>query len=169
MVFAAVLQAYGWSDINLRHDFYDVEYLPENDRRRFTICDEARVELLARLSGLNQRRYLRELEADEKNKKIDHTAPKRKHSSATSSQAEFSLVPLKRANGRSADTSESASTKILAFLKARRAWLSKSDILAYVDIPDGQWNAAINDLLERGSVERQGERRSARYRISESD
>ncbi|MDP5306214.1 Eco57I restriction-modification methylase domain-containing protein [Paracoccus spongiarum] len=165
----AVLQAYGWSDINLRHDFYDVEYLPENDRRRFTICDEARVELLARLSKLNQRRYLNELEADEKNKKIDQAAPKRKRSSVTSSQAEFNLVPSKRANGRSADNSESTSTKIVTFLRARRAWLSKSDILAYVDIPDGQWNAAINDLLARGTVERQGERRGARYRISESD
>jgi len=47
--------------------------------------------------------------------------------------------------------------------------LSKSGTLAYVDIPDSQWSAAINDLLARGTVERQGKRRSARYRISESD
>jgi hypothetical protein len=44
--------------------------------------------------------------------------------------------------------------------------LSKSDILAHVDIPDSHWNTAINDLLARGAVERQGERRSARYRYA---
>ena len=40
----AILTAYGWyqlSDfglaIDLRHDFYELEYLPENDRVRYTI------------------------------------------------------------------------------------------------------------------------------------
>jgi hypothetical protein len=47
--------------------------------------------------------------------------------------------------------------------------MSKSDIVAHIEIPDGQWNAAINDLLSRGTVERQGERRGARYKFSESD
>jgi hypothetical protein len=28
----AVLEAYGWQDIALKHDFYEVDYLPENDR-----------------------------------------------------------------------------------------------------------------------------------------
>jgi hypothetical protein len=28
----AVLKAYGWEDIDLAHDFYEVDYLPENDR-----------------------------------------------------------------------------------------------------------------------------------------
>jgi len=27
-----VLKAYGWTDINLAHDFYEVVYLAENDR-----------------------------------------------------------------------------------------------------------------------------------------
>jgi len=26
-----VLKAYGWTDINLAHEFYEVDYLPEND------------------------------------------------------------------------------------------------------------------------------------------
>ena len=41
----AVLAAYGWHEdsekwgpaIDLRHDFYEVDYLPENDRIRYTI------------------------------------------------------------------------------------------------------------------------------------
>jgi hypothetical protein len=37
-----VLKAYGWEDINLAHDFYEVDYLPENDRVRYTISPDAR-------------------------------------------------------------------------------------------------------------------------------
>jgi hypothetical protein len=33
----AVLSAYGWEDIHLKHNFYEVDYLPENYRVRFTI------------------------------------------------------------------------------------------------------------------------------------
>ncbi|KVO06442.1 hypothetical protein WJ71_09560 [Burkholderia ubonensis] len=62
----AVAAAYGWADIDLRHDFYSVPYLPENDRVRFTICEEARLEILRRLSQLNRERYAaEELEAME--------------------------------------------------------------------------------------------------------
>ncbi|MCC5790151.1 MAG: hypothetical protein JJT75_10985, partial [Opitutales bacterium] len=30
----AVRDAYGWTDLNLEHDFHDLDYLPENDRTR---------------------------------------------------------------------------------------------------------------------------------------
>lgn len=57
----AVLQAYGWHQdtkrwgpaIDLRHGFYEVDYLPENDRVRYTIHPEARKEVLKRLLLLN--------------------------------------------------------------------------------------------------------------------
>ena len=57
----AVLEAYGWHQsskrwgpaIELRHDFYEVDYLPENDRVRYTIHPEARREVLKRLLLLN--------------------------------------------------------------------------------------------------------------------
>lgn len=58
----AVLKAYGWSDINLRHDFYEVEYLPENDRIRYTIHPAARREILKRLLELNHEIHEREVE-----------------------------------------------------------------------------------------------------------
>lgn len=48
-----VLKAYGWTDINLAHDFYEVDYLPENDRIRYTIFPAARKEILKRLLKLN--------------------------------------------------------------------------------------------------------------------
>jgi hypothetical protein len=53
----AVLGAYGWNDIELRHGFYEQEYLPENDRVRFTICNEARREILQRLLRLNRDKH----------------------------------------------------------------------------------------------------------------
>ncbi|HEY4482092.1 MAG TPA: DNA methyltransferase [Candidatus Brocadiaceae bacterium] len=51
----AVLEAYDWPDIQLKHDFYEVDYLPENDRIRFTIYPEARKEILKRLLELNHK------------------------------------------------------------------------------------------------------------------
>lgn len=57
----AVLEAYGWSDIALRHNFYEVDYLPENDRVRYTIHPEARREVLKRLLELNHKVYAEEV------------------------------------------------------------------------------------------------------------
>lgn len=66
----AVLEAYGWHTddpkwgkaIKLQHNFYEVEYLPENDRIRYTIHPEARKEVLKRLLQLNHERYAEEVE-----------------------------------------------------------------------------------------------------------
>jgi|SRR5690554_1075759 len=65
----AVLEAYGWHEdsekwgkaIQLRHDFFEVDYLPENDRVRYTIHPEARKEALKRLLQLNHERYEEEI------------------------------------------------------------------------------------------------------------
>jgi len=74
----AVLEAYGWNDltpnpsprgegrksgIELRHDFYEVDYLPENDRVRYTIHPEARKEILKRLLELNHKIHEEEVKA----------------------------------------------------------------------------------------------------------
>lgn len=56
-----VLKAYGWLDIDLAHDFYEMDYLPENDRIRYTISPEARKELLKRLLKLNHEIHEREV------------------------------------------------------------------------------------------------------------
>ena len=63
----AVLAAYGWhqpSDagpaLALRHDFYEVDYLPENDRVRYTIHPDSRKEILKRLLQLNHKLYAEE-------------------------------------------------------------------------------------------------------------
>jgi hypothetical protein len=53
----AVAIAYGWGDVELGHDFHEIDYLPEGDRVRFTISEEARLEVLRRLSKLNKARF----------------------------------------------------------------------------------------------------------------
>jgi hypothetical protein len=40
------LKAYGCEVIDLAHDFYEVDCLPENDRVRYTILPDARKEVL---------------------------------------------------------------------------------------------------------------------------
>lgn len=55
-----VLQAYAWEDIDLAHDFYEVDYLPENDRIRYTIAPAARKTILKRLLALNHAVHARE-------------------------------------------------------------------------------------------------------------
>ncbi|HWQ93507.1 MAG TPA: hypothetical protein VN673_17710, partial [Clostridia bacterium] len=63
----AVLATYGWHQpsgagpaIDLLHDFYEVDYLPENGRVRYTIHPDARKEVLRRLLHLNHKLYAEE-------------------------------------------------------------------------------------------------------------
>ena len=59
----AVLETYGWTDLNPDHGFHEVPYLPMNDRRRFTLSEHARLAILRRLSELNHERYSEEVKA----------------------------------------------------------------------------------------------------------
>lgn len=59
----AIRDAYGWTDLDLGHDFVEVETLPENDRVRYTISPAARKEVLKRLLALNHQRATAEAAA----------------------------------------------------------------------------------------------------------
>jgi len=83
----AVLDAYGWNDIALRHDFYEVDYLPENDRVRFTIHPDARKEVLKRLLELNHKIHEEEKESGLLDKK--KTVSKNKPSSPGTQELGF--------------------------------------------------------------------------------
>jgi hypothetical protein len=58
-----VKEAYGWTHLDLGHDFHEVPYLPENDRVRFTVSEPARLEILKLLLDLNEERHRQEVEA----------------------------------------------------------------------------------------------------------
>lgn len=57
----AVIDAYGFDELDLEHGFHEVAYLPEGKNIRFTISEPAREELLYRLAMLNKERYELEL------------------------------------------------------------------------------------------------------------
>jgi hypothetical protein len=59
----AALIAYGWTDIPLGHGFHEVDFLPENDRVRYTISPIARREVLTRLLELNHKYHGEEAES----------------------------------------------------------------------------------------------------------
>jgi len=52
----AIRDAYGWQNLDLGHDFHEVETLADNDRVRYTISTAARKEILSRLLALNHTR-----------------------------------------------------------------------------------------------------------------
>jgi len=89
----AVLDAYGWNDIDLRHDFYDVDYLPENDRVRYTIHLDARKEILKRLLELNHKIHAEDQVLFEAKKIISKKPKKTTKTKQPSTQTLFSMRP----------------------------------------------------------------------------
>lgn len=170
---AAVAHAYDWDDIDLDHGFHEVSYLPANDRVRFTISETARVEVLRRLSELNRQRYAEEVAQGLHGNTTPNTStPKRRRTSADVPQPslDFDAIPAnegqyRRAAAPRTDYRAGPIHVIVEYLKAHPGWHAKTDVLAATGITDGQWNVAISDLTSGGRVERQGERRGARYRI----
>jgi hypothetical protein len=83
------------SPIQLRHDFYEVDYLPENDRVRFTIHPDARKEVLKRLLELNHKIHEEEVKAGLWEKKKTVSKNKKKASKTTTeNQAQDSFGNL---------------------------------------------------------------------------
>jgi len=127
--------------------------LPSGRNLRFTIAPEMQTEILRRLSLLNRERHEKETNSNptlftsirreaitEKNQKSDLFDDA--HGSALSGAKEV----------------------VLDYLQTNKHWLAKDDILSGSGLPANQWQSTINQLLADGLVERQGERRGARYR-----
>jgi hypothetical protein len=75
-----VLSAYGFTDIDPEYEFREVDYLPERDRRRFTISERARIEVLHRLADLNRQRHEEEtLPTAQMGIQRQETTPRRRH------------------------------------------------------------------------------------------
>lgn len=152
----AVSAAYGWADIDLGHDFYETD-----KGTRFTISESARTEILQRLLELNHEKYREELAAIEDaggRKKKTSNVGKRKGMPSNSDLCLFdsldSTVPF----------AGEATEAVLSCLKTAEDWLAKDEVVSRSGIPASQWLSTINQLLADGLVERQGERRGARYR-----
>lgn len=173
----AVAHAYGWNDIHLEHGFHEVPYSPENDRVRFTISEPARLEVLRRLSELNRQRYEEEVEAGLHGSKTAGKGPRKpgvtRTENAPSRQPAFDFDGTSANDGTYRKAAEQRALyqagpthAIVEYLKTHADWYAKSDILGATGITDGQWNAAIAHLIASGRIERQGEKRGARYRVA---
>jgi methylase of polypeptide subunit release factors len=84
----AIRDAYGWQDLPLNHDFYEVDILPDNDRVRYTISPAARREVLRRLLKLNHERAAEE---EAKIKAAPKAAREKRGEKALSSDAQPGL------------------------------------------------------------------------------
>jgi hypothetical protein len=168
-----VMRAYGWDDFDLGHGYHEQQNLSENDRVRFTISEAARVEVLRRFAELNRQRYEEEVAQGLHPDAAPRTSTRTRRCVSTGfSQPalDFDAVPanegqyLQVAEPRAEYRAGPVRT-IVEYLKAHPGWHAKADVFAATGITDGQWNAAITDLIGGGRVERQGERRGARYRF----
>ncbi|AWI76210.1 ATP phosphoribosyltransferase regulatory subunit [Parazoarcus communis] len=164
----AVARVYGWDDIDLEHGYHEVPYLPENDRVRFTISGRARLEVLRRLSDLNRQRYEEEVAQGLHGNATPRASTRATRAGRTASSARIQ-PSLDFENGTATPvTGVTPATAILGFLNANDGWHAKTEVLAATGITDGQWNTAIAELIAGGKVERQGERRGARYRATDA-
>jgi len=162
-----LISLYGWSDLVLEHGFHEVPYLPEADRLRYTISEFARIEVLRRLSELNQKRYEAEIGQDLHSKSANTLSGRVKRVLLDLPEqhdlnfTDFPSEPNSEVNG-------GVRAIILDHLKNQPGWHSKADILSVIDITDGQWNTLMAALIESGHVERKGEKRGTRYRLTAS-
>ncbi len=56
------------------------------------------------------------------------------------------------------------SEMILQWLSENPGWHARGNVLEAIEIGVAEWNAALDDLIESGEVERKGEKRGTRYR-----
>ncbi|NPW37092.1 Eco57I restriction-modification methylase domain-containing protein [Pseudomonas aeruginosa] len=169
-----VAHAYGWDDLDLGHGFHEVPLHAEGDRIRFTIAEPVRFEVLRRFAELNRQRYEEEV-AQGLHKSGTARSSSRAPRAGRATEAapaqpslNFDAAPVNEGAYLSvaeprARYQTSPALAIAEHLKAHTGWHAKSDILAATGISDGQWNAAIANLIACGKVERQGEKRGARY------
>lgn len=176
-----VAEAYGWDDLALDHDFCEVDYLPENDRLRYTVSREVRIEILKRLSTLNKERYEEEVAAGLHKKKQPKAAGSRKSAgtrSGTLRVAEDASAAFQTAElqpqldllGGVADMAPRAGNtwgsnsvdQILAWLEYHRGLHSQLAILNGSGARPEDWADAIAELIRDGDIiEEQGRYRAA--------
>jgi hypothetical protein len=152
-----VATAYFWDDVDLQHGFHETK-----QGVRFTVSEEARREVLQRLLKLNHERHEEEVKNRLYQKTVTNglsTSVNLKKSEPENNNSElfdFISFPLAAVSG--------SDHAILNYLSATDVWRAKDDILTGSGIPANQWQSTINRLLTDGLVERQGERRGAKYR-----
>jgi hypothetical protein len=144
-----VMADYGWSDICVEY-----ETIAQGRTARLSISEQSRRELIKRMLVLN-----REQGADGIKKVF------KKSKGARAASADQSTLNFERIGVENGESKSGSLAAILDYLRNQPGWHAKSDILSATGMTDGQWNTSIAALIAVGSVNRQGEKRGARYRI----
>jgi len=161
-----VAAAYGWHDLDLGHGFHETK-----EGIRFTISEAARREVLDRLLELNHQRYAEEVAEGLHDKKATvrkGSATRRRQPAAApdgaTPQRDLFDAPQPGLFDKPTVTQDAVPT-IHAYLRQHPGWHGKDAIINGTGCPPERWNVAIKTLLDSGHIERQGERRGARYRL----
>ena len=174
---------FGWSDLALDHDFYELDYLPEDDRVRYTVSREVRREILKRLSKLNKERHEEEAVAGlhKKNQPKAKATPKKKSpvKRPRTQAAANDGTPLPQIaepapqydmlGGAEEPTPQQGNSwgtnaidQILAWLEAHPGPQSQQAILNGSGANLAEWSEAVAELIRDGDViEEQGRYRAA--------
>ncbi|MFD0666099.1 Eco57I restriction-modification methylase domain-containing protein [Ramlibacter sp. MAHUQ-53] len=154
-----VAAAYGWGEVEVTYDFREFDGGSANDKWRWALSADATSTLLNKLVALNRERFEASSSTALRGGRTSSRTRLSTDAATVQSSLDFATSVATSTNGAT------SATAILDFLGAHDGWHAKADVLAATGITDGQWNAAIADLISDNRVERQGERRGARYRI----
>jgi len=170
----AVSNAYGWDNLDLEHGFHEVDYLPKNDRVRYTISEKARSEVLDRLTILNKERHAQEQASAPTKPKAKAFTKKPKPERPMPQMALFdepvsethvsSIAKVKKGNQWGAESID----QILAWLEDKEPnWYTKEAILTACGASAADWQPAIDELLNDGDIESKIVDSISRYRAAE--
>ncbi len=168
----AVIQAYGWSDLQLEHGFLETKL-----GMRFTISESSRREVISRLCRLNNQRYQEEVDAGLHGKssakvktarRVKNKIPEALQSmqaslfdlSVQAYESPTSTSSPKTGNSWGLNTSD----QILAWLEAHNGWFTQSAILNGCGGDPEAWTAAIDELLNDDYLETRGGESNVTYR-----
>jgi hypothetical protein len=161
---------YGWTDLNLEHGFYEEDYLPENDRIRFTISEEARHNVLDRLVLLNKERYAKEQLSKPIKAKSKPSQKPKKTAQPTPQIGLFDEPAVDTALNEPVEQKGNqwgtvSIDQILAWLESKAPnWYTKDAILTACGASQNDWDDAIKELLEDGDIESKNIDGITRYR-----
>lgn len=161
-----VLGAYGWSDLDVAHDFRSMPAGHGGDLVRYSVDSEVRQEILHRLAELNRERYQEEvdqgLHGDVKPDKKPKPSKPRKASPKT---AELSMgLDLPEPPQ---PTSNDKKDALLAFLRTRPGRHGRGNLFGVRRMSSAEFSTAMDELISEGLVVREGTAPNETYMISE--
>ena len=165
---AGVGQAYGWTDLDLSHKFRVGEDNEGGEVIRYGLDAKVERECLHRLIRLNRSQW----GASEPAAAAQVLFAAHSGVDPTNGQTYLALglpAPVPTATPSTALTADPA-VLVATFLRSSGGFCGKKEVISATQLSDGQWNAAIKQLVADRAVVKQGEKSTARYKaVTASD